>query len=283
MKWRSALINCGVVLLAGVLAFGGWQLFGPTANQSRLAGTPGSVKHLQLTAVGDSLTHGVGDATSSGGYVALVKTDLAQSGEYKVTTSNFGVTGNTAPQVQKRLDAQPKMQKAVRQADIITLTVGGNDLMAVLRKHFFDITSADVQTGIAGFQTHLTKLLTTMRKLNPQAPIYVFGIYNPFYVYFPKLTAMTDSVTKWNAATKQTLAKQSRVHFVDIDQVLSTGATQSTDKNTKASLKKAAQGDSDANPLIFSQDHFHPNNAGYAQMTRKLWASMQASQSEWEK
>lgn len=275
--------NLAVVVIAALVAFGGWQLFGPKVAPTRLAGVSTKVKTLNVVGIGDSLTHGVGDATNSGGYVTLIQRDLEQSGDYTVNTQNFGVTGNTAPQVQHRLDTQAKVQKSVKQADIITLTVGGNDLMAVLQKHFFDMTEKDVTNGNTQFQKRLLKLVETLRRDNPEAPIYVFGIYNPFYVYFPKLTAMTKSVQAWNDGTKETLGKVDHAYYVDIDSVLSKGSnTSSTSKATKQALKEAVAGDSSANPLIFTQDHFHPNNAGYAQMTKQLWQVMTKTKSQWE-
>ncbi|WP_390404466.1 SGNH/GDSL hydrolase family protein [Lacticaseibacillus jixiensis] len=280
---KKVLQALGVILAVALVTFAGLQVFGPKAQSTQLAGVNTKVHPLKVTAVGDSLTHGVGDATNSGGYVALIKADLAQTGQYTVDTANFGVTGNTAPQVQSRINKQAKLQQALKQADIITLTVGGNDLMAVLQKHFFDITASDVKSGNALFQKRLKKLVKSMRELNADAPIYVFGIYNPFYVYFPDLTAMTDSVKTWNDATQQTLKEVPHAYYVDIDSVLTKGGTTTTDKATKAKLKQAVAGDASANPLIFTQDHFHPNNAGYAQMTKQLWHEMQQTKKQWEK
>ncbi len=270
------------MVAVAAVTFGGWQVFGPKVEATHLEGVANKVHTRRLVGVGDSLTHGVGDATDSGGYVALIKTDLEASGNYQVTTQNFGVTGNTAPQIQARLDKQKKLQTAVANADILTVTVGGNDLMAVLQKHFFDITKQDVAQGNTKFQKNLLKLLHTLRKDNPDAPIYVFGIYNPFYVYFPKLTAMTTSVKTWNQATQQTLKKVNHAYYVDIDSVLTKGGTTTASKATKAKLKKAVAGDASANPLIFTQDHFHPNNAGYAQMTQQLWRIMQKTKEQWQ-
>ncbi|WP_179395478.1 SGNH/GDSL hydrolase family protein [Lacticaseibacillus absianus] len=280
MKWATIGRRVLYVAVVAVLTFGGWQLFGPEPTTHHLSGQTKSVRPLQLTAIGDSLTHGVGDETNSGGYVALIKTDLERSGDYTVTTQNYGVTGDTSTQIQKRVDQQSKLRASVKTADILTVTVGGNDLMHVLQDHFLDITKQDVAEGNAAFQKRLATLIGTLRAMNPTAPIYVFGIYNPFYVYFPQLTAMTDSVTQWNAATKKTLAKVTDAYYVDIDAVLTKGGATQTDKATKSSLKKALAG---GNPLIFTQDHFHPNNAGYAKMTSQLWAVMQSSQKAWEK
>ena len=195
---KNFFISCGVLLLACLLAFGGWQLFGPVSSPSEVKVVANTPKHLQLTALGDSLTYGVGDATNNG----------------------------------------------------------------------------------VAFQKRLATLLTTIRKENPTAPIYVFGIYNPFYVYFPKMTAMTNSVKAWNQATQKTLQQFDRTYYVDIDSVLSNGETAANKASAKEALKEATSGD--GNPLIFSQDHFHPNNAGYGQMTKQLMKQMKATKKAWE-
>jgi lysophospholipase L1-like esterase len=142
------------------------------------------------------------------------------------------------------------------------------------------LSEKQITAGSAAFQKRLTTLLTTIRKENPSAPIYVFGIYNPFYVYFPKMTAMTNSVTAWNQATQKTLHQFKDVYYVDIDSVLSSGDTAANKASAKEALKEATSGE--GNPLIFSQDHFHPNNAGYAQMTKQLMKQIQATKKEWE-
>lgn len=113
--------------------------------------------------------------------------------------------------------------------------------------------------------------------------MYVFGVYNPFYVYFPNLTAMTTSVKTWNNTTQAALGDFDHMYYVDIDSVLTKGAnTQANSKADKKKLESAMSGSS-KNPLIFESDHFHPNNAGYALMTSQLWKKMQATESTWEK
>ena len=49
---------------------------------------------LTLTALGDSLTFGVGDTTDKGGYVGLIKTKLEQKQALTVITHNYGKTGD---------------------------------------------------------------------------------------------------------------------------------------------------------------------------------------------
>ena len=80
---KNFFISCGVLLLACLLAFGGWQLFGPVSSPSEVKVVANTPKHLQLTALGDSLTYGVGDATNNGGFVGLTKVSWRQPGNIK--------------------------------------------------------------------------------------------------------------------------------------------------------------------------------------------------------
>lgn len=267
-------------MLAGIAAFLSWQVFGPAAAPSQVKLTADQPKQLKLTAVGDSLTYGVGDATNNGGFVGLTQADLEATGQYQVTTKNYGVSGNTSTQILSRINKQAKIRTDLKQANIITVTAGGNDLMHVLQQHFLSLSEKEITAGSTAFQKHLTTLLTTIRKENATAPIYVFGIYNPFYVYFPKMTAMTNSVSAWNQATQKTLQGFQHVYYIDIDKVLSNGETVANKASAKEALKEATSGD--GNPLIFSQDHFHPNNAGYAQMTKQLMTKLTATKKDWE-
>lgn len=277
---KSFLISFGVILLAGIAAFLSWQVFGPAAAPSQVKLTADQPKQLKLTAVGDSLTYGVGDATNNGGFVGLTQADLEATGQYQVMTKNYGVSGNTSTQILSRINKQAKIRTDLKQANIITVTAGGNDLMHVLQQHFLSLSEKEITAGSTAFQKHLTTLLTTIRKENATAPIYVFGIYNPFYVYFPKMTAMTNSVSAWNQATQKTLQGFQHVYYIDIDKVLSNGETVANKASAKEALKEATSGD--GNPLIFSQDHFHPNNAGYAQMTKQLMTKLTATKKDWE-
>ncbi|KRM72617.1 SGNH/GDSL hydrolase family protein [Lacticaseibacillus brantae] len=269
-RWQNVLLSLGLLGLVAGLVFAGLMAFGPDGN-IKAPKINNTVKTVKLVGLGDSLTQGVGDETKQGGYLPLIKADL--EGNYVVSTENFGVGGNTSTQILKRLTTQTKIQKSIQSATVITVTVGGNDLMAVLKKDFLKLSEAQIVAGSKTFQKHLATLLTTIRQYNPKAPIYLFSIYNPFYVYFPEMTQMTDGVTKWNAATQATLKQFNRVHYVDIDRVMSTG------KTAKASSRAESAKD---NPLIFTEDHFHPNNAGYAQMTKVLYDEMLATKNEWE-
>lgn len=91
---------------------------------------------ISLVGLGDSLTFGQQDPTNRGGYVYLIKQKLQQNYDVKVTTHNYGKTGDRTDQIQARLENDPAMQKQVSEADVITMTFGGNDLMQILQNNF---------------------------------------------------------------------------------------------------------------------------------------------------
>ncbi len=51
-----------------------------------------------------------------------------------MTSVNYGVSGNTSQQILKRMTTDPQIEKDLEKADLLTLTVGGNDVLAVIRK-----------------------------------------------------------------------------------------------------------------------------------------------------
>ena len=90
------------------------------------------VQQFSYVALGDSLTQGVGDTTNQGGFVPLVAQSLTNEEGYEVAAQNFGVAGNTSNQILKRMKEQDEIADALSKADLMTLTVGGNDLRKVI-------------------------------------------------------------------------------------------------------------------------------------------------------
>lgn len=65
-------------------------------------------QRINYVAIGDSLTQGVGDKTSQGGFVPLFAHDLDDTYDVSVVYQNFGVAGNTSKQIYNQI---PKKQK----------------------------------------------------------------------------------------------------------------------------------------------------------------------------
>lgn len=123
--------------------------------------------NTRYMALGDSLAAGYGAIPATQGYVY----QLYQEGVFdKVTNtllSNAGVPGVTSRQV---LDHQvPQAIEAFRPT-VITLTVGGNDLLRILK-------GANAGQVLSEFQTNFTLILQNLRTALPNTRIVVSNLY----------------------------------------------------------------------------------------------------------
>lgn len=214
--------------------------------------------NYQLVAVGDSLTQGVGDTTDQGGFVPLLAKRLNETYHYQTTTKNYGISGNTSQQILKRMRTQKAIKRDLKTANIMTLTVGGNDVLKVIREHFTDLDKSQFEIASKQYQKNLQKIIDLARIQQRNLPIYVVGIYNPFYLNFPEMTQMQDIVDNWNKKTKETLSHYHNVYFVDINDKLYKGIDGKEGVVSVSGDQKTI-----TNDALFSEDHFHPNNTGY--------------------
>ncbi|MGT2933020.1 SGNH/GDSL hydrolase family protein [Streptococcus catagoni] len=216
-------------------------------------------------AIGDSLTEGVGDSTSQGGFVPLLASDMEEDLAVKVDYQNYGVSGNTSQQIYSRMTEDEQLQTDLKKAKIMTLTVGGNDVMAVIRENFAHLESASFKMPAKAYQKRLRKILDLAKKENKKLSIFVLGIYNPFYLNFPEMTEMQEVVDRWNRATKDVISDYQGVYFVSINDQLYKGID-----GKNALVQSEADKTSVVNDLLFKDDHFHPNNIGYRIMSDAL-------------
>ncbi len=302
-KWTKWLL---LSLLAIMIIGGGWYTVNHfknlTSNSSKVV-TPKYVekKNVKLVALGDSLTHGQGDESNNGGYVGVIKRKIEHRyHQTKVTTVNYGVTGDRSDQILDRLNQQSQLRSDLQSADVITMTVGGNDLMQILEKNVMgserQVTSS-VESGEKTYQKKLIKLFDAVRKENPKAPIFVMSIYNPFYIYFPDVTIINKSINQWNQTTQDTMNNYKSMYFVNINKLMSYGQyqTKSQQQQLVKEEEKANQGqvsqkrvieimnhkDKNLNKYISTEDNFHPNHTGYVKIADQLFKVMQKHDS-WE-
>ena len=229
-----------------------------------------SVKHLSYAALGDSLTEGVGDATGQGGFVPLFAKEIENSTGGSVNSQNFGKAGDTSTQIYNRMMKSKKITDGLKKADIITITIGGNDVLKVIRDNvskLSSMTEKDFTKPEELYQARVKKLLDKIREDNPKAQIYVLGIYNPFYLNFPELTVMQNVIDSWNTATAGVVSQEKNTYFIPINDLLYKGS------GDKQAVESGSTSDAVSNNLLYTEDHFHPNNVGYQLMADAVFAS----------
>ncbi|HEL9633381.1 TPA: SGNH/GDSL hydrolase family protein [Streptococcus suis] len=230
-------------------------------------------RKYRYLALGDSLTEGVGDVTGQGGFVPLLAQSLVNEYGYEVDVQNFGVSGNTSKQILKRMKENEELQQALKEADLLTLTVGGNDLRKVILSNLSNLKLSTFDKPAREYGRNLEKIVKRARQENADLPIYILGIYNPFYRSFPELTEMQTVVDKWNQTTKQITEKYKGVYFVEINDLLY--------KGLEGEMGLSQSSSASTNNLLYEDDHFHPNNTGYEIMKKALLEKMYETEKSW--
>ncbi|HAQ08650.1 MAG TPA: GDSL family lipase [Bacillus bacterium] len=205
-------------------------------------------RDLNIVAAGDSLTQGVGDSTNTGGYLPYLVEQLeGEKAVNKVNIANFGVRGNRADQLLERL-ASEKVKNSIKDADIIILTIGGNDLMKVVKENFTNLELIHFKAEQAIFSDRLQKILTTIRQQNPEAPVVLIGLYNPFFQWFADVKEMNQIVDEWNGQSISIIQQDENAFFVDIHDIFI---------NNEENL--------------LYKDYFHPNDRGYQLIADRVY------------
>ena len=252
-----------------------------------------ATSQVKILALGDSLTQGVGDTQDKDGSQKRLKKQIVQKNlAGKATVYDEGISGERSDQILHRLQNTKRIQKEAAKSDVLVVTAGGNDLFQNLQKNVSESESqilVRVNKVSLEYQNNLRKIFEIARKNNPKIKIVMVGIYNPFYVYFPNVTSITQAVTTFNTTAKATIDEFDDATFVNIN-ALSKG--QFTTKQQIKKLKKQSTEDDIAvveksrvearkvdskekNAYLSNEDHFHPNDKGYDMMTSKIKSALQ--------
>lgn len=299
---KYVTIGSIVLLLAG-LGVGIWlTMKKPALNTAtpQQAAKIAKVNKVQLVALGDSLTEGVGDDGQQQGYTGRIAQQIQQQYDVDVTMANFGRSGDRSDQIQHRLATQPKMQLDIQHAQAIILTVGGNDLQQLLLKNQSaqspEALTKAVKSGQSAYRQQLTTLFQTIRQYNPHAPIYIFGNYNPIFVHFPNRQDFNTDVALFNAINQEVAKADKNSYYVGVFDltygqyrtesarqklIASAKVADQTTKNPDQFLKKLSDKPAFTNKWISTTDHYHPNKKGYDFMTTQLFQQMRRGQAAW--
>ncbi len=250
-KWIWLLVTV-FIIIAGTL--GGFY-FKNYMEQKRIAEqTP-----IKLLAMGDSLTEGIGDEEKNGGYVGILERELKQNEDVRnVKTYNYGVSGNRIDQLLKRLDENEDFRSDLKKANVITITIGGNDVMKILKSRLLEAQVSDFTKAEKKFQKQLVTLFSEIRTLNPDAPVYLVGIYNPYTTYFSQIKELDTIISSWNKGSEKIVASEPGITFVPVANTIENREKKNIDK---------------PNPLL-SGDYFHPNHKGYEKMAAELYENI---------
>lgn len=148
-------------------------------------------EYLDYVALGDSIATGtVYPGKSITSFVSYFKNFLITENSQKtVRTYNLANDGDRTNELYAKLLGNSNFITAVKDAEVITITIGGNNLMQAAKDpnalggyDFFKINSAVAEEGLRDFQLHWTAIISRVKELNSKAKIIVTTTYNPYNV-----------------------------------------------------------------------------------------------------
>lgn len=238
--------------------------------------TSAKKKVVTYVAIGDSLTKGVGDSTNQGGFVPLLAQSLTNETGLEFKAINYGVSGNTSGQILSRMQEKKEIRKDLKQAQLLTITVGGNDLRKAILEDTSNLDLDRFEKASKTYEKNLKQIIELARKDNPDLPVYVVGIYNPLYLNFPDLTELQTLVDQWNQRTEEILSAYQGVYFVPINDLLYKGI------DGKSGVTESELGkETVTNDALYDEDSFHPNNTGYEIMKEAVLEKIHATEKKW--
>ena len=219
----------------------------PSTAAPAAAATAGSGA-FRIVGLGDSLTRGAGDAAGGGGYPERVAAALRKEGRL-VTVENLGIDGIETRDLLRKVE-EPDVRSRIAGAQLILISIGGNDLSHSMRAFSPGETAADPTAAALGEASqHLLRILPLLRKQNPSAPIRILGLYNPFPDTFDRKLAK-ETLLKWNVALEEA----------------SYGVPGATVVPTADLF--------DERPDRLSPDRFHPGANGYGEIAGRVLSTL---------
>ncbi|MFC4076709.1 GDSL-type esterase/lipase family protein [Salinithrix halophila] len=204
----------------------------------KLKQTADKKKKLNYLVLGDSVARGIGSKHSQHGYSSLVVKGLGKE-RVPLRLINKGVVGQTSKKLYEAVRT-PDVESHVKKADMISLTIGGNDLIKVALEQDNRLSVlSDFNSIQSNYQKNLAGILSHIRKMNPDAPILLTSLYNPISPDESYYNLSNKLLKKWNVGLKEVAYRYSMTHVVDVNTRLRAG------KGTWLS------------------DEIHPNDRGY--------------------
>jgi lysophospholipase L1-like esterase len=202
-------------------------------------------KALTIVALGDSLTRGTGDETGKG-YVGVLMDEIKDKTKRKVQLTNLGINGQESDQLKEQVQ-QTEVQRQIQMADIVLVTIGGNDLFRG-GQGLTDFQTGDIAAIEKKYLDNLNVIFQQIRKNNSNANVFFIGLYNPF-IDLEQGKEMSKVVRHWNYDSAEISATFPKIIFVPTFDLFE--------------LK--------VNDYLYS-DKFHPNTKGYRLIAERVAA-----------
>ncbi|RLQ90628.1 SGNH/GDSL hydrolase family protein [Falsibacillus albus] len=210
-------------------------------------------ERINYLALGDSLAAGMTPYDQIGSsYTDLIAMGLKQSGSLAGFSKTFAIPGYTSGQLLGQLQDR-NVQEAVKQADLITISSGANDLLQLIQKDPDHLTvryqQIPVDFALNQLRLNEEEILSRIHRLNSHAKVFVMGYYFPF----PHIAPDHKQGTAGELA------------------ILNKILEQSAERNGAVFVPVSNEFGLDAKSLIPNPSDVHPLETGYLKMANQFF------------
>jgi lysophospholipase L1-like esterase len=203
---------------------------------------------LRIVILGDSVARGTGDGSGEGigGHLETVLRERDVKIEEPL---NLAVNGARTTDLLKQIDETPSIRRFVANADVIVVSIGGNDLWGqrAIRQ---DERPPDPEEAMDSVEEDVAGVLERVRAINPGARIFYVGLYNPFRGADNRFSEIVDiAVAEWQARLVRRFADDPNLTIVQTYDIFT--------HNDR-----------------LSADRFHPGAEGYKIIGRRIGESL---------
>ena len=201
-----------------------------------------SEEKFDVLALGDSLATGVlADKTLGRGYADYVALLLEENDRLSSFNKGFSYPGYKTTDLLNDLEQNVEkssidynflegkkstITEAVEAAEVITLSIGANDVLAQLQRNAdgtFTYNPFDVLQTITQTATNIDKIFKEIDKINPNAQVIVMGYYNPYPALKKLESDLNMLVTTLDNAVKK-VVESNGATFIDVKNEIATAA-----------------------------------------------------------
>jgi lysophospholipase L1-like esterase len=196
-------------------------------------------------AIGDSVIHGVG-AQQHKDLVYQFSNKLASQIHKKIKYKNEGINGITSGELNKLVQSG-RFDKEIKKADIVTINVGGNDILQIVKESNFYSALHKFDQLQSNFSKNLSSITARIHHLNPKATIVFLELYNPLPPSNQYYSIADKLLPKWNLNIYEVANQYTSSIVVETSKVIN-----------GEKLKN------------LSPDGVHPNSAGYTAISEQM-------------
>lgn len=209
-------------------------------------------KSLYHLALGDSIIRGVG-AGQGQNLVCQFSEELGRLTHKEVEFRNEGISGMTSGELRQLVDSK-RYDEEIMKADIITVNIGGNDVLRAAKKTDFQSAFKAFDSIQESFTQNLAEITARITEVNPKATIVFLELYNPLNPEAAYYGMADKLLPKWNLNIYRTAKNIPTAIVVETSKVI----------NGK-------------NLQNLSPDGVHPNSLGYKAIASQIISQFRTS------